>query len=181
MLDDKKAGTFIEIGGGHPFESNNSYLLESRYGWSGFSIDNNRSLAAAYNRVRRANCFAVDATRFDYEKEISEKGFPSQVDYLSIDIDPASKSYEALLKLPAKDVRFSVITYEHDRYSSGDKYMNLSRKYLESLGYQIVVRNVRCFGRDFEDWWVDPNVVSKAKWMKFNASEIEFSNLFAAD
>ena len=39
ISDAKLNGTFLEIGAGHPFASNNTYLLEHELGWSGHSID----------------------------------------------------------------------------------------------------------------------------------------------
>lgn len=178
MLNFKKKGTYIEIGGAHPFESNNTYILEKYYNWSGFSVEYDESLVNEYNTYRDNICLQVDATKFDYESEIQKMELPAQIDYLSIDIDPSENTYMALLKLPLARYRFSVITYEHDRYTSGDQYMNLSRKYLNSNGYQLVVENVKCFGRDFEDWWVDPIVVDEAIWRPFYSKEIEFKNLF---
>jgi len=33
MLKNKVGGFFIEVGGSHPFESNNTFLLEKEYKW----------------------------------------------------------------------------------------------------------------------------------------------------
>ena len=61
---------------------------------------------------------------------------------------------------PHKEYRFSVITFEHDRYRWGDSVMEF-RKFLRNMGYELVVSNLNVFGRDFEDWWIDPIVVNK--------------------
>ena len=31
---------------------------------------------------------------------------------------------------------------------------------LESHGYQLVAKNVKCEGNPYEDWWIDPAIVS---------------------
>ena len=93
--------------------------------------------------------------------------YPAQIDYLSLDIEPANQTLAVLKKLPLDKYRFSVITYEHDRYVSGTKYMDESRKIFESFGYVRVVSNVLWEGRDFEDWYIDPNVVSSDVFKKY--------------
>ena len=40
-------------------------------------------------------------------------------------------------------------------------------RYLQSYGYQLVVKNVANEGNPYEDWWVDPNVVDRAIIDKF--------------
>ena len=41
MLDGKKGGTFLEIGGGFAYHKNNTALLESDFDWKGVSIEFN--------------------------------------------------------------------------------------------------------------------------------------------
>lgn len=178
MLKEKRSGFFLEIGGGHPTESNNTFLLESRYEWNGFSIELDDSLVECYNLHRRNRSVLADATSFDYLRQLESMDAPKQVDYLSIDIDPAEKTYGALLQLPHSSYRFSVITFEHDRYQSGDQFMELSRRFLKNLGYQLVVSNLQVFGRDFEDWWIDPNVIGPDIWTSYRRDSIEFSTLW---
>ncbi|MDA9285245.1 FkbM family methyltransferase [Pseudomonadales bacterium] len=178
MLDHKHGGCYIEIGGSDPCASNNTFLLEKTLGWTGFSIEYDPSLAKVYNEHRENMCFAADAITFDYAKQIEILKLPQQIDYLSVDIDPAENTFAALQKFPFDHYRCSVITYEHDLYASGPEFMELSRKFLIERGYQLVVSNVRSFGRDFEDWWVDPNIVPESIWGKYKDSEIEFDQIF---
>jgi len=178
MLEGKRGGFYIEIGGADPFTSNNTFLLENAYEWKGFSLEFDAALSERYNLFRRNKCFNADATTYDYLKKINDFQFPEQIDYLSVDIDPADNTYAALLKCPFETHRFSVITYEHDRYSIGPKYMELSRVFLTSKGYKLVIGNVLCFGRDFEDWWVDPNVIPDRLWKKYENQNINFSEIF---
>lgn len=39
MTQGKKGGSFLELGGYHPFEISNTYVLEKMFGWSGWSVD----------------------------------------------------------------------------------------------------------------------------------------------
>lgn len=178
MQSKKKNGFYLEVGGGHPSDSNDTFLLETEYQWSGCSLEYNEDLIELYNRHRKNKAIHADATCFDYEKKLTSMSAPKQIDYLSIDIDPANNTYKALLAIPHQTYRFSVITFEHDRYQSGDKYMDLARSFLKSLGYQLVVSNVNVFGKDFEDWWVDPTVISSDKWLPFKHENIEFAKLW---
>ena len=180
MLHNKKYGFYIEIGGADPFESNNTFLLEKDFSWKGISIEFDKSLAARYSSMRNNPCFCHDATTYDYGGVAKLLNFPTQIDYLSVDIDPAENTYLALNKCPFDKYRFSVVTFEHDAYSSGTKFMELSRAFLVANGYQLVAKNVKCFGRDFEDWWIDPKVVPEATWSKFISDGKEFSSIFEA-
>jgi len=101
-----------------------------------------------------------------------------QIDYLSLDIEPAHQTLAALNLLPLDDYRFSVITYEHDYYREGPECMSLSRALLSSYGYQLVCENVQINGDAFEDWYVDPSVVSESRWRRFVSRETNHAALF---
>lgn len=178
MLQGKSHGVYCEIGGAHPIESNNTFLLEHTFGWQGVSIEFDRSLVDIYNQTRTNRCLCADATTLDYTSLFKEQRFPPQVDYLSVDIEPAENTYAALCQIPFDSHRFSVITYEHDFHLSGPEYMNRSRQFLTERGYQLVVGNVLSFGRDFEDWWVDPLSINESIWRPFCSAHIEFSEVF---
>jgi hypothetical protein len=178
MLEGKRRGNYLEIGGADPYLSNNTFILELIYDWKGFSIEFNESLVYKYNKLRSNICIFADATQFDYLTQCQNLSFPTQIDYLSVDIDPACNTYDALIKCPFDKYRFSVITYEHDSYSSGEEYAFKSREFLRNNGYVLVVKNIKCFGRTFEDWWVDPSVIPKPIYQRFLSENIEFSELF---
>lgn len=178
MLQGKRGGTYCEIGGADPFDSNNSFLLEHDFGWSGISVEFDSALVDKFNLHRRNKCLHRDATTLDYRQVFLEQKFPTQIDYLSVDIEPAENTYKALTQIPFDSYRFSVITYEHDFHMSGPEYMHKSREFLQKQTYQLVVQNVNCFGRDFEDWWVDPSIVPETIWKKFQSAHVEFSHLF---
>jgi len=160
MLNGKRRGKFLEIGCGDPFYGNNTALLEKNYEWTGISIDMDQNSINNFinNRVSKAIC--ADATKINYE-EILDKG---DYDYLQLDCDPAMTTYNTLLKIPFDSHRFAVITFEHDHYV--DETTNIrdkSRKYLKSLGYELVVNNIAPDNHNsYEDWWIHPDLVDKS-------------------
>jgi hypothetical protein len=178
MLKNKVGGFFIEVGGSHPFESNNTFLLEKQYDWKGISLEFDADLVNLYNDNRENQSILTDATTFNYLEYFNKNNFPILIDYLSLDIEPASNTYKAMLKIPFDKYRFSVITYEHENYKEGPEFMNLSRDFLKSHGYQLVVSNVKAYGRDFEDWWVDPTHIDKEIWENYLNNNIEFQDIF---
>lgn len=178
MLSGKEQGFFLELGAGHPTESSNSFLLESQKGWRGIGIDIDAPLVAAWAESRASSGHAVDATACDFNSLLEQCDAPPQIDYLSVDIEPAESSLLALKKLPHERFRFSVITFEHDRYRFGDAVANESRVFLSERGYQLVVSDVCIFGNAYEDWWVDPEVVPEAAWQPFESSNREFASLW---
>ena len=177
MMEAKKGRTYIEIGGAHPFESNNTHLLESLYNWNGFSIEYDQMLCKEFNENRNNECVLADAITFDYKKYLIDNSFPKRIDYLSLDIDPAKCTFQALKALPFDDYRFSTITYEHEYYINGPEFMESSRAFLEAKGYKLVAANVNCYGRDFEDWWVDESFIPESVWRPYLSSQKEFSDL----
>jgi len=178
MLSNKNNGFYLEIGASHPFESSNTFLLESCLNWNGISIEIDEATANTFNLFRKNKAINCDATNVDFITLFRENAVPKVLDYLSLDIEPAENTFKALLSLPMNDYRFAVITYEHDRYVSGDKFMNLSRDYLTMLGYTLVFPNVKFRGRDFEDWYIDSNLIESPTWYGKNIFEKEYYEFF---
>lgn len=165
MLDGKKDGTYLEIGGGYAYHKNNTALLEGQFGWKGVSIEFNQACAEDYKRNRpNSNVLCTDALFVNYSKLLEEtfKG-EKVIDYLQLDIEPSENTYKALLSMPFDEYKFRVITYEHDHYVDvSGSYRDKSREYLTRMGYQLVVSNVAEDDESaFEDWWVHPDLVDK--------------------
>jgi hypothetical protein len=156
QLKEKRQGYYVEIGGYHAVELSNTYLLETEYDWSGVSLEIDQERAELYNETRRNPCLTVDATTYDLRPYFVKHKWPKQIDYLQVDIEPAHQTLAALLNLPM-DYRYSVITFEHDRYADGDNdlHQQTAYEFLADHGYKRVVENLL----NFEDWYIDPNVV----------------------
>ena len=167
MLDGKRDGVYVEIGADQPRVISNTYLLENNFDWSGISFELDADKVAFFNTIRKNKCLCEDATLYDYKSIFEERNYPKQIDYLQLDIDPAEGTLRALKALPLDDYRFSVITYETDVYSSGADIQDEQIDILESYGYQLVAKNVKCEGNPYEDWWIDPAIVSEDVWKPY--------------
>ena len=167
MLDGKKNGVYVEIGADQPRVISNTYLLEKDFDWSGISFELDADKVAFFNTIRENKCLCEDATLYNYKSLFEELNYPKQIDYLQLDIDPAEGTLRALKALPLDDYRFSVITYETDVYSSGADIQDEQIEILESHGYQLVAKNVKCEGNPYEDWWIDPAIVSEDIWKPY--------------
>ena len=167
MLDGKRNGVYVEIGADQPRVISNTYLLENNFDWSGISFELDADKVAFFNTIRKNKCLCEDATLYDYKSIFEERNYPKQIDYLQLDIDPAEGTLRALKALPLDNYRFSVITYETDVYSSGADIQDEQIEILESHGYQLVAKNVKCEGNPYEDWWVDPAIVSEDIWKPY--------------
>ena len=167
MLDGKRNGVYVEIGADQPRVISNTYLLEKDFDWSGISFELDADKVAFFNTIRKNKCLCEDATLYDYKSIFEERNYSKQIDYLQLDIDPAEGTLRALKALPLDDYRFSVITYETDVYSSGADIQDEQIEILESHGYQLVAKNVKCEGNPYEDWWIDPAIVSEDIWKPY--------------
>jgi hypothetical protein len=158
-LNGKKNGTFLDLGCHEPKYINNTYLLETKFGWKGTSIDIEEKYTKLYENFRTCNVLTEDCTKVDYKKIISMYE-TNHIDYLSLDLEPASITFECLKSIPLGEIEFSVITYEHDFYRFGDTYRRLSREVLESYGYKRICSDVKDNGFSYEDWYYNPKYVN---------------------
>lgn len=164
VLNGKRDGRFLEVGGARPFERNNTALLEQSFGWSGVSIELNSNFANEYINARKnTKVLCTDALTVNYEQLLQEEFDTEVIDYLQLDIEPAKNTFEVLLSIPFEKYKFAVITYEHDYYVDISKsYRQKSRDFLESKGYVLVVNDLSVDGvSNFEDWWVHPDLVDE--------------------
>jgi len=182
MLKNKKNGFYVEVGGYDAKLLSNTYVLETEYGWKGFALEINKGRSERYNQKRSNICINADAIKFDYEETFENLKFPKQIDYLQIDIEPAPNTLQCLYKMPM-NYRYSVITFEHDLYAhpQGELVQQKAREYLHNNGYELIVGNVYAPKKSpspFEDWFVDPNIVSKSTYESFVSENIYPKELF---
>ena len=161
MLKGKKKGSYLEIGSADPFFGSNTALLESNFEWSGVSIEILENEVEKFAKSRKNPIILHDATKVDYSKLLEKYKFATDVDYLQVDCEPPSITYEILTKIPFDKYRFAVITFEHDYYADLTKiYREKSREFLIEKGYTLVGSNIspndNCA---YEDWWVNPELV----------------------
>jgi len=159
VLNGKRNGCYVEIGGWHGTSDSNTYLLETLFDWIGFAVEWNPEYVERYNVVRKNRCLCLNALTIDYEEIFQEMRFPSQIDYLQVDISPAKNTLEALKRQPFEKRRYSVITFETDAYMYGKGPKEEAKSLLLSLGYELLAEDVKILGNPFEDWYVDPEVV----------------------
>lgn len=163
MFNGKSNGTYLEIGSSDPFHGNNTALLETKFNWTGLSVDISEIEVEKFKNARNNAVILGDATKLDYATLIPEYGLSNTIDYLQLDCDPPSVTYEILTKIPFDEYNFGVITYEHDYYADETGiYKEKSREYLKSKGYELIISNVSPNDTDnYEDWWVHPSLIDK--------------------
>lgn len=168
MLNGLYNGTYLEIGSNEPFQLSNTALLEQNYNWKGISIDIEPHMVNLFNDHRKNKAVCINALDVDYAKFINlhlrNSIKPVEVvDYLQVDCEPPSVTFEILQKILESDVKFRVITFEHESYYAGDDFKLASRILLEEKGYQLVVSDI-CndeYNTAYEDWWVYPTLVDE--------------------
>lgn len=166
IMQHKKNGTFVEIGSNDATHNNNSYLLESEYGWRGIMVEYDPYYLESY-KTHRTNSFHIinDATKVDYKQAFENNNMPLVIDYLQIDLDVDNRSTLMLFNETIFDkYTFATITFEHDIYT-GNFYdtREISRKILIERGYVLLFPDVQIalWTEDnfcaFEDWYIHPN------------------------
>jgi hypothetical protein len=168
ILDGKRNGTYLEIGSGDAEHGNNTKLLEE-WGWTGIGIEYNQDLANTHtNKGRKNPVLCEDAFKQDYVALCGKIAVNGVVDYLQLDCEPSKATYDLLTMMPFEQFKFAVITFEHDHYVDiTGIYRELSRQFLKSKGYVMVVNDISADGvSTFEDWWVHPELIDPAIFTK---------------
>ena len=174
-------GIYLEIGAHHPIINSNTYNLEINCKWKGISIENDLNFKSSWDKYsnRKNEIIWDNAFSIDYELLIKRKGFPRRLNYLSCDIEPAENTFNILKKVISSELNFDFISFEHDKYSIGSKYEDLSIKYLKDCNYKVAVKNVYSRNKRYkiyETWFVNNDIdfeeidysVWKKKYYKSN-------------
>lgn len=159
ILESKRNGYYVEIGGFHSTKASNTFTLENKYGWRGMALEIDSDRTNEYNLNRENICVKYDARMFNYKKFYFENDFPLKIDYLQVDIEPAINSLIALIKATSTGYRYSIITLEHDGFMNGqNKFVkNIAKIYLKLKGYILAVENISNPGAPnnfYEDWYL---------------------------
>lgn len=165
----KRDGYFLEIGSNHPITHNNSFVLESEYGWKGLMVEYDKSYEQLYQLHRPNSIYELnDARAVKYRQIMDDASYPPNMDYLQVDLDVDNRSTLDTLQLLDGTVfdkyKFATVTFEHDIYTGN--YFDtqaISREIFASRGYILVFPNVSVFWegsyKPFEDWYVHPEMV----------------------
>lgn len=154
--------TYIEIGANKPIGKNNTYQLETKLGYTGYSIEFSKKFLPMWQESDRNNkIYIADAITFDYTNANKDCNMPAHVGYLSCDIEPPSNTFKALQRVIEQGIQFKCITFEHDAYQSSENYDKIAREYLNTKGYKVAVENVYVKQQKekvFETWFVHNSI-----------------------
>ena len=183
----KPNGTFLEIGSNHPITHNNTYLAESKYGWNGLMIEYDRSFEQSYKEIRQKSSYIInDARNVNYRSVLDSKNFPTEIDYLQVDLDVDNRSTLSVLEILDQTVfdkyTFGAVTFEHDIYA-GNHFdtQRISRDIFLKRGYKLVFSNVSVFWqgayKPFEDWYIHPSIVENFNYSENNLTHEDIMKL----
>lgn len=165
VLDGKTNGFFLEIGANDPIAYSNTYLLESKFGYTGISIDIDGDYRTLWDTYRSASFVEQDALTIDYSQLLKQNDAPKIIDYLQLDIEPGDNTFAALKLIPFDEYQFQTITFETELFRGNIDVREQSREYLINLGYMLVSKDVAMYLNPFwvlyEDWYVHNSVSSK--------------------
>lgn len=171
-LNNKKNGSFVDIGCGYPKTINNTYVLETEFGWNGISIDLIDFLedtGEEWGSLRKTKRVLTDALKVDYKELFRLSNMPKRIDYLSMDLEPPSLTLECLFKIPFDEYSFNIITFEVDKNREGDiDRIKESRELLSSNGYTLI--GSICSGQD--DVYIHNSLMESIKDMNFKDENI---------
>lgn len=159
-------GVFVDLGAGHPRDGSNTFVLESRHDWEGIVAD-----IATKDQLLEHRTADVFGDAFDPEVDKAILKWAevacSHIDYLSLDLEPPELTLKRLLTLPLHEVRFGIITCEHDLYRDKTGSIKAAMEgILTHHGYNRVAENVRMMADidghsclvPVEDWWIHPAI-----------------------
>lgn len=173
---------FLEISAGHPVRGSNTYVLDTELGWRGMSFDIDDGITTQWkNLIHNRNntqYHQLDVTSDNLSLAIQNYSVPLY-DYVSLDVDNAfsNLSYLALLQILKSNIRFKIMTYEHESFKYGDELKILMREKLSNLGYTILFADVNVIpGNQFEDWIIDASFFNE-KLLSLGQKNLLYSDI----
>lgn len=177
VLDRKEKGKYWEIGSSVPTDNNNTYLLESKFGWKGVSYELDEEKNDEFRKVRSNPVVGGDATTQDFTAVSKQYRLGAVIDYLQVDVDPYWNTLTCLKNIDFERYKFATITYEHDQWCGGDEARRESRKILEGHGYTRVVSDLCDGSLPYEDWYVREDLMPSDTWKQFVGSNVPAQRL----
>ena len=177
-------GTYLEIGAHDPVINSNTFNLEVKCNWNGISIEYDKSFQMSWgdNKLRKNNVVWDDAFNINYSSLIKQRELPNRLNYLSCDIEPAENTFNILKKVISSELNFDFISFEHDKYSIGNKYEDLSIEYLKNYNYKVAVKDVYSRNKRYkiyETWFVNNDIdfeeMDYSVWKKEHYKSSKFS------
>jgi hypothetical protein len=155
VLEQKRNGTFLDIGCFHHERISNTHFFEIHRGWRGVAVDCESRFEQGWLQHRRQSRFVCsDATKLDYDALLDSSAMPHEVDYLSIDLEPPELSLVALQRVLESSRRFRVITFETDFYRQ-KATQQPSRDLLSAADYVLAREGIQ------DDFWVCRELAGK--------------------
>ena len=156
-------GTYLEIGAHDPIINSNTFNLEVKCNWNGISVEYDKSFKMSWgdNKLRKNDVVWDDAFNINYSSLIKQRELPNRLSYLSCDIEPAENTFNILKKVISSELNFDFISFEHDKYSIGNKYEDLSIEYLKNYNYKVAVKDVYSRNKRYkiyETWFVNNDI-----------------------
>jgi hypothetical protein len=151
-LNNKRGGSFIEVGSSHWKNNNNTYILEKEFGWHGVGIEIQEHFVESYNANRTSRCIHGDALTFKWDEYLEKNNFPKTIDFLQIDVDDIvpNSNLLAFLNIPLSRYQFNIICVENianiDLKYVGSR--DAQREILYANGYVLIASLFT------DDWWI---------------------------
>lgn len=174
LLNNKKDGYFVELGGSNGVTSSNSYVLEKRFEWKGICIEANKRFYK--HLVKNRNCKTVRSVVSDHKEEVffnndgatghidskgekmisaplaqilKENDAPKVIDYLSLDVEGFEE--KVLHDFPFDQFRFRVMSIERPSDRLHEKLL--------ATGYDLH-KVIKPGGYWLDNIYVDPNLIN---------------------
>lgn len=172
----KTNGYFVDLGCNEPFLGSNSATLEEM-GWTGILVDYQQSLVDKCNSIRKNKAICADLVKTNITDILIENNSPEIIDFLSMDLDDEA-ALPCIKNFNFNKYKIKCMTFEHDEYLRGNSMKNASREFLEQNGLVPVCKDVTIFGgKSFEDWYVNPELVSEEIYKKIECQHVEHSDI----
>tara|TARA_Y100000004_G_scaffold195090_1_gene261275 strand:- start:1770 stop:2408 length:639 start_codon:yes stop_codon:yes gene_type:complete len=183
-LLNKTNGFFVDVGagtGGLPAHTpgfySNTYFFETFRNWRGIAIDYDTRWYDSVKNLRNCIVSCVDLLKTNINEHLELLDCPTQIDYLSIDVDDAQ--LKVFNDFDFDKYRFKVLTLEHNLFQSLPectqnrseehkknivKEHSYYREVLLTYGYKPLWSDVCLDGYGpVEDWFVDEETFEENK------------------